>query len=79
MDPHTLSQTERDAAHSGAVQLSHDQADALAALDGSHRLRGILGDPVVDALVAVRRYEQQNYAGLTAADAADKFRMAWSL
>ena len=77
VDPHTLSQTERDAA--GAVQLSHDQADALAALDGSHRLRGILGDPVVDALVAVRRYEQQNYAGLTAADAADKFRMAWSL
>ncbi|MCB1264552.1 MAG: glutamine synthetase [Mycobacterium sp.] len=77
VDPHTLSKADRDAA--GAAQLSHEQADALAALDGSRRMRGILGDPVVDALVAVRRYEQQNYSGLTAADAADRFRMAWSL
>jgi glutamine synthetase len=77
VDPDTLSQVERDDA--GVVQLSHDQADAVAALDGSTRIRGILGDPVIDALVAVRRYEQQHYSGLSAEEAADKFRMAWSL
>ena len=77
MDPDALSQAERDSA--GVVQLSHDQADAVAALDDSSRIRGILGDPVVDALVAVRRYEQQHYGGLSDADAADTFRMAWSL
>jgi len=76
-DPHTLSQADRDAA--GVKLLSPDQADAIAALDGSHRMRAILGDPVIDALVAVRRYEQQRYAGLSEAEAADKFRMAWSL
>jgi len=76
-DPHTLSQADRDAA--GVKLLSHDQAVAIAALDGSHRMRAILGDPVIDALVAVRRYEQQRYAGLSEAEAADKFRMAWSL
>ena len=77
MDPQTLSQRERDAA--GVLQLSHDQADAVAALDGSIRIRGILGDPVIDALVAVRRYEQCHYGELSAEDTADTFRMAWSL
>ncbi|MCH9722449.1 MAG: glutamine synthetase family protein [Actinomycetia bacterium] len=77
VDPQTLPQADRDAA--GASQLSHDQADAVAALDGSHRLRVILGDPVVDALVAVRRFELQRYAELSAEDSTDKFRMAWSL
>ena len=66
-------------ARGATVTVVARSADALAALDGSRRMRGILGDPVVDALVAVRRYEQQNYSGLTAADAADRFRMAWSL
>ncbi len=77
VDPQTLSQRERDAA--GVLQLSHDQADAVAALDGSTRIRGILGDPVIDALVAVRRYEQCHYGELSAEDTADTFRMAWSL
>ena len=77
VDPQTLSQRERDAA--GVLQLSHDQADAVAALDGSIRIRGILGDPVIDALVAVRRYEQCHYGELSAEDTADTFRMAWSL
>ena len=77
VDPQTLSQADRDAA--GVTQLSHDQADALAALDGSHLVRGILGDPVIDALVAVRRYEQQHYGGLSDEELTDTFRMAWSL
>ena len=51
----------------------------IAALDGSARMREILGDPVVDALVAVRRYEHENYSDLDAGALADRFRMAWSL
>ena len=77
VDPKSLTETERHAA--GAVQLSAHQADAIAALDRSQRLRTVLGDPVVDALIAVRRYEQQNYSDLDAGALADKFRMAWSL
>jgi glutamine synthetase len=45
----------------------------------SSLLRGILGDAAVDATVAVRRYEQENYADLTPEELAEKFRMAWSV
>lgn len=77
VDPDTLSAQDRAAA--GVVQLPHHQSEAIAALDGSHRLRGILGDQVVDALVAVRGYEHRAYGDLAADELADKFRMAWSL
>ncbi|MFZ4373085.1 MAG: glutamine synthetase [Mycobacterium sp.] len=77
VDPKSLTESERRAA--GAVQLSDNQSDAIAAMDGSQRMRTILGDPVVDALVAVRRYEHDNYSDLDAGALADKFRMAWSL
>jgi glutamine synthetase len=42
-------------------------------------MRGILGDPVVDAVVGVRRYEQETYGGLSADELAEKFRLAWSV
>ena len=77
VDPHSLTQSQRRAA--GAVQLPVHQGDVIAALDHSQRMRTILGDPVVDALVAVRRYEHENYSDLDAGALADKFRMAWSL
>jgi len=77
VDPQLL--TEADRHRIGAVQLSADPRDVIAALDHSSRLRTILGDSVIDALIAVRRYEQQNYADLNAAALADKFRLAWSL
>ena len=77
VDPHSLTQSQRRAA--GAVQLPVHQGDAIAALDRSQRMRTILGDPVIDALVAVRRYEHENYSDLDAGALADKFRMAWSL
>ena len=77
VDPHTLTDAERDRA--GVIALSADQGVAIAALDRSHRMRTILGDPAVDALVAVRRYEQQHYSDLDAEALTDKFRMAWSL
>ncbi len=73
-----MSEDDRKAA--GTVALSSDQAEEIAALDGSARLRGgILGDPAVDVLVAVRRYEHEMYSHLDAEALTEKFRMAWSL
>ncbi len=63
----------------GIAELPSDQADALDALDQSSLLRGILGDETVDAVVAVRRYEQQNYGDLKPDELAEKFRLAWSV
>ena len=51
----------------------------LDALDQSSLLRGILGDEPVDAVVAVRRYEQENFADLSPDELAEKFRLAWSV
>jgi hypothetical protein len=45
-----------------------------------HRRRDTtLGGPAVDAITAVRRYEQQNYGHLPPEELADTFRMAWSV
>ena len=62
VDPASLTDAQRDDA--GVVLLAPDQADALDALDRSSLLRAILGDEAVDAVVAVRRYEQQNFGDL---------------
>jgi glutamine synthetase len=77
MNPAELSDSDRERA--GVRRLPDAQAEAIAALDGSGLLRGILGDPAVDVVVAVRRFEQQHYGGLGAEQLADRFRMAWSL
>ena len=77
VDPATLSDADRRRA--GIQPLSSSQAHTIAALDRSQRLRGILGDPAVDATVAVRRFEQEHYAHLNREQLADKFRMAWSV
>lgn len=77
VDPGTLSDADRAAA--GTVALSTDQAQEIAALDGSAQLRAILGDPAVDVLVGVRRYEHETYSHMSPEELTDKFRMAWSL
>lgn len=77
VDPGTMTQQERAAA--GTVALSSDQGEQITALDESGRLRAILGDPAVNVLVAVRRYEHETYSHLDAEQLTDKFRMAWSL
>ncbi len=77
VDPQSLTDDERR--YAGVVRLTDNQAEAIAALNGSSLMRGILGDPVVDALVAVRRYEHDNFSTLTAEELTDNFRMAWSL
>jgi glutamine synthetase len=77
VDPAKLSESER--ADAGIVCLPDAQSEAIAALDGSALLRGILGDAAVDTVVAVRRLEHERYGDLDPERLADKFRMAWSL
>jgi glutamine synthetase len=77
VDPATLTDEQREQA--GIVLLSSSQKDALDALEQSSLLRGILGDEPVDAVVAVRRYEQENFADRSPDELAEKFRLAWSV
>lgn len=77
LDPAKLTDSDRD--NAGILRLTDDQAKAIAALDGSALLRSVLGDPVVDMVVAVRRLEHERYGDLAPEELADKFRMAWSL
>jgi glutamine synthetase len=77
VDPSTLTDEQRDAA--GITLLPTSQREAIDLLDGSALIRGILGDPVVDATVAVRRYEAETYGHLGEEDLTEKFRLAWSL
>jgi glutamine synthetase len=77
VDPAKLSEADRAAA--GILLLPEAQTEVLAALNNSSVLRAILGDPVVDIVVAVRRMEHDRYADLEPEALADKFRMAWSV
>lgn len=77
VDPASLSDSQRHSA--GTVRLPDVQAEAIAALDNSRHLRSILGDPAVDATVAVRRLESERYGTLAPEQLAEKFRMAWSV
>jgi glutamine synthetase len=77
LDPVKLSDSDRDRA--GIVRLAEAQPEAIAALDNSELLRGILGDSAVDMVVAVRHQEHERYGDLQPEQLADKFRMAWTL
>jgi len=77
VDPASLSETQRSEA--GIGLLTTNQSEAIDTLDRSSLLRGVLGDNVVNAVVAVRRYEQENYGDLDPEQLAEKFRLAWSV
>ncbi|OBG95876.1 glutamine synthetase [Mycobacterium sp. E3251] len=77
VDPAALSDSDRE--RDDVVNLARGQAEVIAALDDSELLRGILGDPAVDMVVAVRHLEHERYGDLDTEQLADKFRMAWSL
>jgi glutamine synthetase len=77
VDPAKLADEQRRQA--GIVLLPSSQSAALDALDQSSLLRGILGDEAVDAVLAVRRYEHENYGDLPPDQLAEKFRLAWSV
>jgi glutamine synthetase len=77
VDPSALTDDQRKDA--GIVLLTSEQTAGLDALNRSWLLRQILGDQAVDAVVAVRRYEQETYGDLKPDELADKFRLAWSV
>ena len=60
------------------IQLSHDQGQALADLAGSDLARRLLGEEVLEAVLAVRHHERERYQGLDVAEVAALFRFAWS-
>lgn len=76
-DPGRLS--EDDLARAGIMCLSESQIKAISTLGNSKLLREILGDPVVDMVVAVRRLEHDRYNEFGPDHLTDQFRMAWSL
>lgn len=77
VDPASLTDAER--ADGGIVLLPNRQADNLDALRCSTLIRGILGDQAVDAVLAVRLYEQEHFGDLDAEQLTERFRMAWSI
>jgi glutamine synthetase len=77
VDPAALTDEQRTKA--GIKLLASRQTEALDALDQSVLLRGILGNEAVDAVIAVRRYEEENFGGLSPDELAEKFRLAWSV
>lgn len=77
VDPAQLSGSECERA--GIQLLPETQVEVIAALDHSQLLRSILGDPVVDMVVAVRRLEHEGYGDVGVEQLTDMFRMAWSL
>ncbi|MHA7290407.1 type I glutamate--ammonia ligase [Arthrobacter sp. MDT3-24] len=76
-DPGRLSDGERDRAN--VRLLSGSPTAIIDTLDKSRLARGLLGDAIVDATVAVRRYEQRISADLSPGELAERFRLAWSI
>ena len=75
-DPSTVPEGDRAAA--GLELLPTDLTTVLDALDGSTLVRGLLGDAVVDATLAVRRLELETFGGLEVDEVARRLRLAWS-
>jgi glutamine synthetase len=62
----------------GIVALGGELAPALDRLDGSYRLRGILGVPLLEAVTAVRRHEAELLATSRPEDLAERLRFVWT-
>jgi glutamine synthetase len=76
VDPAAL--TPEDAARTGTVRLPADQAAALAALESSALAHRLLGEEILEALIAVRRHELDTYGGKDVEAVTEKLRYAWS-
>jgi glutamine synthetase len=72
-------QTDAEAAASGTVLLPSDLASTLDALAASATAERALGPEIVEAILAVRRYEFEHFGGTTTEDLPEKFRFAWSI
>ena len=72
IDPSRLSDEER--AHRGIRRLPADLATALDLLDGSEFFRGVFGDVLLDAYLAVRRHEAETFGRRPPQNVADAVR-----
>jgi len=61
------------------ARLASDQRTIVDRLDSSEAVREILGDEIVDAVVAVRRYEVTRFPDHTPEFIAERFRLAWTV
>jgi glutamine synthetase len=77
VDPATMTDEQR--ADAAIRLLPAAQADVIAGLAGSSLMRDVLGDEVVNAITAVRRYEHENFGALPVDEMAEKFRLSWSV
>jgi glutamine synthetase len=73
VNPATLPEADRE-----RMALARSQTAALDALDASALARRILGDPIVDATLAVRRYEHTTYGDADPEAATAAYRLAFS-
>lgn len=77
LDPSQLDEQARAAGGFGT--LPNDPADVIDTLAASTLARRLLGDPIVDATVAVRRHEQTAFADLSPEELAARLRLTWSI
>jgi glutamine synthetase len=73
VDPATLPQPRRE-----RLALAASQTAALDALQSSPLPRSILGESIIDATLAVRRYEHATYGDANPQDVAAVYRLAFS-
>jgi len=59
--------------------LPPDLATALEALESSDVAQRVLGDDIVRAVLAVRRWELDHYGESPADELPERFRFAWSI
>jgi len=76
VDPSVLPESERQTRDIRA--LTREPAEIVTRLDESTLARDLLGDAIVDEVVAVRRYIQGGYADMPEDARAARFRLAWS-
>jgi glutamine synthetase len=76
VDPATLD--EDGLAAAGAVPIGRDHATGIDRLESSARMTRILGAPLVEALVAVRRHELDLAKNGDLAELVRTFRFTWS-
>jgi glutamine synthetase len=72
-------QTDADAARTGTVRLASDQGAALDALAAAPLGGRLLGEDILDALLAVRRHEHGAYGKEDLTVLTDRFRFTWSV
>jgi glutamine synthetase len=77
IDPETLTDDER--AQAGIVRFETEQAAMLDALERSEVATDILGEALLEALLAVRRHEVEVASTSAIEDLVERFRFTWSV